>query len=131
MRILISLAVGTVLLVSAAQAAPRVHGEAKLAKAVEGRVAGEPVDCIDLRAVRSSKVIDNTAIVYKAGDTLYVNRPTNGAESLDQWDALVTKTSLSRLCSVDVVHLYDSSSRMQTGTVFLAQFVPYRRPGAN
>lgn len=132
MRNLVSLVVGTALFASvSAQAAPHADGEAKLAKAVEGRVAGEPVDCIDLRAVRSSRIIDNTAIVYKAGDTLYVNRPANGAESLDRWDALVTKTSLSRLCSVDVVHLYDSSSRMQTGTVFLGQFVPYRRAGAN
>jgi hypothetical protein len=39
----------------------------------------------------------------------------------------VTKTYGSQLCSIDVVSLYDSASRMQTGIVFLGEFVPYRK----
>jgi hypothetical protein len=80
-----------------------------------------------LRNVRSTRIIDRTAIVYQTGNTLYVNRPRNGASTLDRWDTLVTKTHSSRLCSIDVVQLYDTSSRMQTGFVFLGDFVPYRR----
>jgi hypothetical protein len=56
-----------------------------------------------------------------------VNRPRGGRESLDGWDTLVTKLHSSQLCSIDVVDLYDSSSRMQTGFVFLGEFVPYRK----
>lgn len=119
---------GTLLLAtSAAQAAPREEPEAQLARAVEGRVAGKPVDCINLRNIRSSKIINDTAIVYDAGNVVYVNRPRAGRESLDQWDTLVTKTHSSQLCSIDVVHLYDTSSRMNTGTVFLGEFVPYKK----
>jgi hypothetical protein len=102
--------------------------EAVLARALEGRVAGEPVDCINLRNIRSSQIIDDTAILYDAGGTLYVNRPRGGAESLDRFDVLVTKSFSSQLCSIDVVHLYDPVARFETGFVFLGEFVPYRKP---
>ena len=109
------------------QAATPREPEAQLAKMLEGRSAGEPVKCINLSRVRSSKIIDDTAIVYDTGSTLYVNRPDSGRQSLDQWDILVTKTHSSELCSVDTVQLYDASARMQTGVVFLGEFVPYKR----
>jgi hypothetical protein len=112
----------------AVAAAPPVEPEVKLARILEGRVAGEPVKCIQLRNIRSSTIIDDTAIVYDAGSTIYVNRPRGGRESLDQWDVLVTKLHSSELCSIDIVNLYDSSSRMQTGFVSLGEFVPYRKP---
>ena len=84
--------------------------EAQLARALEGRVAGEPVNCIDLHRVRSSRVIEGTAILYDAGGIIYVNRPRNGAEELNRFDTLVTRTPSTQLCSVDVVHTYDLSS---------------------
>lgn len=115
--------------VTPASAGPRVDPETRLARALEGRVAGEPVDCVNLGTVRSSRIIDRTAIIYEAGNTLYVNRPRAGRESLDSWDILVTRTHSSQLCSIDTVHLYDSGARMQTGLVFLGEFVPYRRVG--
>ena len=128
MRNLLSLLAGSLLLAStSAVAAPRIDPETRLAREIEGRVAGEPVDCIQLRNIRSSRIIDKTAIVYDAGGTIYVNRPRGGRESLDQWDVLVTKTHDSQLCSIDTVQLYDSSSRMLSGIVFLGEFVPYRR----
>ena len=131
MRKLIPLIAASVLLTSAnLAAAPRVEPEVRLARALEGRIAGEPVDCIQLRSIRSSRIIDDTAILYDAGSTIYVNRPRGGRESLDQWDTLVTKTHGSQLCSIDVVGLYDSGSRTRTGTVFLGEFVPYRKPRA-
>ncbi|MEA1014766.1 hypothetical protein [Sphingosinicella sp. LY1275] len=101
--------------------------EARLAQALEGRVAGEPVDCIQLRNIRSSRIIDGTAIVYQVGSTLYVNRAEGGQQSLDRDDIMVTDTRSSRLCSIDVVRLYDATARMQTGFVALGPFVPYRR----
>lgn len=110
-----------------AQAAePRDH-EAELARAIEGRVAEEPVDCIDLHRVRGTQIITDTAIVYDAGSVVYVNRPRAGADSLDRWDTLVTRLYSNRLCSIDTVRLFDTSSRMTTGVVFLGEFVPYRR----
>ena len=120
-------AVATALPATAASRSP----EEKLAREIEGRVAGDPVDCINLRNVRSSRIIPGTAIVYDAGSTIYVNRPRGGASSLDSWDVLVTKLHSSQLCSIDTVQLQDSSSRMLSGIVFLGDFVPYRKVKAN
>jgi hypothetical protein len=124
MRKLLPLIAGTLLIGGAAK--PADH-EAELARALQGRVAGEPVDCIDLHRVRSSRVITGTAIIYDAGSVLYVNRPENGARELNQWDTMVTRTPSTRLCSVDTVTMVNPGSRSFSGVVFLGDFVPYRR----
>jgi hypothetical protein len=133
MRNIPKLLLGGILLASlpaTAGAAARLDPEAKLAKSLNGRVAGEPVDCLNLRDIRSSQIIDRTAILYETrGGTIYVNRPDAGRESLDDWDILVTRTHMNRLCSIDVVDLYESGGRMWSGSVFLGQFVPYRKAG--
>jgi hypothetical protein len=112
---------------AAANAREKLTPEEQLAKLLEGRVAGEPQDCISLSTARSSQVIDKTAIVYRVGSTLWVNRPEGGAESLDDDDILVTKLSGSQLCSIDTIELRDRGSRMYSGFVSLDKFVPYRR----
>lgn len=115
-----------------AQAASDRSPAARLERIIAGRVAGQPVDCLNQQDIRSSQIIDNAAIVYETnGGTLYVNRPTSGAMSLRSGLTLVTDTHSPRLCSIDIVRLYDSGSRMQSGTVGLGPFIPYPRPARN
>ena len=122
------LTAATVLSLSvAADARPRIAPEAKLAKMLDGRVAGEPRDCIFLPSIRGSRIIDKTAIVYDAGRTLWVNRPRSGAESLDDDDILVTNLHGSSLCSIDIVSLHDRYGHFYSGFVGLGEFVPYRK----
>jgi hypothetical protein len=128
-KILLALAASAIL-AAPAVAAPRLHGEAELAKMLEGRTAGKPVDCIDLSRVQSSQIIDGTAIVYDVGRTLYVNRPRGGAESLDNWSTMVLKPFDHELCRVDTVQLIDSGSHFYKGSVFLGDFVPYTKERA-
>ena len=111
---------------ASAQAAP-VDREAQLERALEGRVAGEPVDCITVNRIRGTRIIPDTAIVYEVGNVLYVNRPRAGARSLEEMDTLISRPFSNRLCSVDTIQLYDMSARMTHGVVFLGEFVPYRR----
>lgn len=101
--------------------------EAQLAKAVAGRSEGEPVRCIRLRDIRSTQIIDRTAIVYTVGSTVYVNKPA-GAAFLRSDAVLVTDTHSSELCDIDTVKLLDSGSRMLMGSVGLSKFVPYTKP---
>lgn len=109
------------------QAKEKLTGEEQLAKLLEGRVAGEPVNCIPIRQSTDTTIIDGTAIVYRVGGTLYVNRPTN-ADLLDHDDILVTRLWGSQLCSVDTVQLHDRTTpSMWNGFVGLKQFVPYRK----
>ncbi len=106
----------------------QARGEARLARALQARTAGTPQNCIRLNMARSSEVIPGTAIVYRQGSRLWVNRP-NGAEALDGDTILVTRTTLNQLCSIDIVNLVDRTSGIWRGSVGLNQFVPYDRPG--
>ena len=121
------LAAAAIAAAPAAAAREKLAPEDRLAKLLEGRVAGEPQDCISLSTARSSQIIDKTAIVYRVGSTLWVNRPKGGAESLDDDDILVTRTTGSQLCSIDAIELRDRTSHFYTGFVSLGEFVPYRR----
>lgn len=102
--------------------------EAEVAKIVAGRTAGTPVDCVNLRDIRSTEIVTGTAIIYRMhGGTVYVNRP-DGAGLLDRDDILVTRTITNRLCSIDIVQLADRSTRFSNGSVALGEFVPYKKP---
>jgi hypothetical protein len=107
------------------------RGERQLAKILAGRVPGKPVTCINLHDIRSSQVVDGTAIVYEVGGRLYVNRPDGGAESLRSDDILVTESSTGQLCDIDIVRLVDQGSRFERGFVSLGKFIPYLRASAN
>ena len=115
--------------VDAKEKAEKTEGEVKLAKMLEGRVAGEPASCIRVGRNFNLTVIDKTALVYKSGRTLYVNLPNN-ARSLDDRDTMVRRTSLaSQLCKTDIITTIDQTSGMYTGNIMLGDFVPYRKQG--
>ena len=107
-------------------AGERLTGDQELAKLLEGRVAGEPKNCINTFAHRNQRVIDKTAVVYGSGRTIWVNVPRN-AEDLDEDDAMVVRMYGSQLCRQDIVTTIDPGSRMYSGNVFLGDFFPYTR----
>jgi hypothetical protein len=110
----------------AVEAKPRISGEERLAKLLEGRTAGRPVSCIQQMDRDNLQIIDKTALVYGSGRTLYVNRPRN-ANDIDSNDILVTRLHSSQLCRLDTVHLRDRAGGGPMGFLMLGDFVPYRR----
>ena len=101
--------------------------ERELEELLEGRVAGQPESCIYTRPNSRMRVIDNTAIVYGRGKTIYVNR-TARPENLDDRDTMVIRRfSGSQLCRQDIITTVDAFSGMYTGNIFLSDFVPYTR----
>ena len=126
MRIHSAIAAAALVLTSGTAMA-RPSPEAQLAAEIEGRVAGEPVNCIDLQRVRNTRIIENTAIVYDAGATIYVNKPRGGAKMLDEWDVMVVKPFGSQLCTPESVQLLDRNTGMVSGFVNLGEFVPYKK----
>lgn len=127
-KIAAALAAGSLLLMGvAADAKPRLTPEQQLEKALEGRVAGEPVNCIYMPRVMNTRIYDKTAIVYESGNTIWVNRPDSGASSLDDNSIMVTTPWGSQLCNVDIVRMIDRNVGFWRGSVGLGQFVPYTR----
>jgi len=105
-------------------------GEERLAKMLEGRVAGEPSNCITtMRGSSALQVVDGVALVYKAGDTLWVARPRE-RDMLRANDALIMdRFSSSRLCAIEPMRTIDRTGGYFTGVVFLEDFVPYTKAG--
>ena len=102
-------------------------GEKKLAKLIEGRVAGEPVRCIRSMPNDRLTVIDDTAYVYGRGKTIYVQK-TRHPDRIDRDDVLVQRRfSSSQLCRLDVVTAVDRFSGIFSGPIFFDDFVPYTR----
>jgi hypothetical protein len=105
------------------------QGEARLARMLEGRTAGRPVSCIDAMNSNKMQVIDEVALVYDAGKTIYVARPTD-PHMLKRNDALVMdRFSPSRLCVQEPMRTIDRTGGFPTGVVFLKDFVPYTKNG--
>ena len=115
----------------AAYAKPKMTGQEQLAKMLDGRVAGKPQSCIFTPGTGGNNmtIIDNTALVFRSGGTLWVNK-TADPKSINDNDIIVfERFSGSQLCRTDMVHTVDRMSpHMLTGVVFLSDFVPYRKP---
>ena len=97
---------------TAATAGRAEDNEAKLARMLEGRTAGEPVNCISALRSNRLEVIEHVGIVYNAGNTIYVARPTD-----------------ARQLGRDDIVVIDRYNGFTTGAVFLEDFVPYTKRG--
>ena len=124
-----SLAMSPALAEEQEDAAPQemTKGEKRLAKLLEGRVAGEPVRCIRTFANDRFTVIDRTAYVYGRGNTIYVQR-TKHPERIDDDDTLVSRRfTATQTCRLDIMTTIDRTAGFFTGAAFFEDFVPYTR----
>ena len=128
MRTIITTLLAAAALAAPAAAAPRLSPDAELSRLLAGREAGKPSKCIAPFRSVSSQIIGGTAIVYRDGGTLWVNRPRAGADALSDDDILITRQFGSQLCNVDPIRLVSRGSGFQRGFVLLGDFVPYRLP---
>lgn len=101
-------------------------------KAVEmlvGRTPREAVTCIPLRDIRSTTIVDGTAIIYKRdARRWYVSSPAGGAcPALRANRTLVTRTPTNQLCRGDIVRVIDPPGPMEYGSCGLGEFVLYAK----
>lgn len=102
-------------------------GEARLAKLLKGRVAGEPVRCIRALPSQRMTTIPGTAYVFGSGNTIYVQRTRDPAQ-IDRNDTLVSnRFNASEICRLEQRTTVDRLSGIFTGVVFFEDFVPYTR----
>ena len=110
-----------------AQEAPAAPENAELARLLEGRVAGEPTDCVPTRVNARMYIIDKTALIYDTGRTLYVNY-TRYPEVLDSNDVILIRENFPRLCQTTHIELRDPfAPGFSNGSIFLTDFIPYKR----
>ena len=113
-----------VLLPLAAACAPNPANEARDIRAPAATVTGEPVSCLSSTNIQNTKVWDDYTIDFEMrnGDT-YRNTFDNRCPGLGFEERFAYKTSISRLCSTDIITVLHSDGH-RGASCGLGQFVP-------
>ncbi len=108
-----------------------IPGGAAIAKAKDDWKAatpsGAPVDCVQINAIRETRVRDDRTIdFYMNGKQVYRNVLPQSCSQLGFEKAFSYETSLSKLCSVDIITvLYQGGGGPRRGaSCGLGQFQP-------
>ncbi|MCM8557912.1 hypothetical protein [Sphingomicrobium sediminis] len=100
---------------------------ATLEDELEGLVAGEPQNCLDINSTSRSQVIDEKTILYRRGSVRYLQVFDNRCPGLgDFGNALVIEPFGGRICSNDTARIVDTSSGIPGGICAFGPFIPYR-----
>lgn len=98
----------------------------ELSKALEGKVAGEPVSCVSSIGGRDMHAIGDNTLIYRVSkDLVYVNKLDGSCHGLSWGDTLVMRVYGSQYCRGDIAHVVNLQSGMLTGACALGDFVPY------
>lgn len=81
------------------------------------RETGQPVSCLPIQSIRESKVRSDNVIDFRTnGNKWYRNTLPNSCPSLGFEERFSYRTSISQLCSVDIIRVLQSyGGRLQEG----------------
>jgi hypothetical protein len=102
-------------------------GETDLARELAGRSAGEPRDCVSTFSRSSLTARGPQTLVYRSGDTIWVNRLRAECPGLDSWSQLVIESHGSRYCRGDRFRTREPGLGIPGPICVLDRFTPYRR----
>src|SRR5262249_19350823 len=109
-----------------AQQARSPKAEQKLAEALSGRVAGEPVKCI--REGARMRVIDDSTLIFRDRGVVYLQLPRGACRNLSKGLSLVrNSTGSTRLCSGDINSIVELSSGLGSDACIYGDFIPYNK----
>ncbi len=96
---------------------------------LDGRVAGAPVDCIDLSRINGPDIVDASTILYRQSEKrIWVTGPVGECPSLRPMDTLIVEVQGSRLCRNDLFRTVTPGLSIPSGVCRFRRFVPYDRP---
>jgi hypothetical protein len=101
-----------------------------LAKALIGRVAGEPVTCIPNYRATRMQIIDDHTILFHSNQTIYLQRPPGGCFGIgNQLNSIIHRgRGTNEYCEGDTNRLVQLNTGMDRGTCAFGPFVPYTKP---
>ena len=105
------------------------EAQQELDKALAGRVAGKPLNCIPNYRATDMQIIDDYTIIFKDGRTVYLQTPPGGCPGIANHGNILVNRPMgtSQLCSGDINHLLDPATGMQGGSCVFDEFVPYTK----
>ena len=107
------------------------NGEARLAQALAGKVAGAPMTCLPNFRGNNMEVIDSDTILFHDGGTTYVQNTNGGCYPRGNTAgyALVTnQIGGGGNCRGNIARVVDTTTRTLVATCTFNDFIPYRRP---
>ena len=102
-------------------------GEDVLSRALAGRTAGPPRNCVPIESGRSLTVVERGMILYGSGRTIWLARLRDPCPSLRRLDTLIVEPMGSQYCRGDQIRSIDPVSRIPGPVCMIDSFVPYTR----
>ena len=137
MRVLAPLMIASVALAGCGTMAPpeprTAKQEIQLRKALAGKVAGKPVDCLPSFSQSNMEVVDDNTILFHDGrNRVFVQSPRGGCSPLGSggYTLVTTLRGSSSLCRGDISRVVDLSAGMTAGSCSMDSFIPYVKPKA-
>jgi hypothetical protein len=108
-----------------------LRAENELHRALDGKVAGRPIDCLQSRTSGDMQIIDDNTILFREGRRIYVQAPRGGCAPLGSGTYTLVTHSYGGmgLCRGDIVRVFDLQGGFEVGSCSLNEFVPFERPG--
>lgn len=122
-----------VALAGIALAAPAAAGQSDRArqaldKALSGRSAGAPVDCISADHADDVQIVDDRTILYRpVGKVVWRNDLPHACPSLGPHETLAVELWGSRLCRNDRIRVVHPGMGLPGPSCALGRFTPYRK----
>jgi len=124
MRIpLLAVAIG--LIAAPAASIDRPKDAERFERAVAGKIAGAPVNCIDRRRSSDFSVAGRYAIFRASPALTYVNEMSPGCDPGLSRQALIFRSTSSQLCRGEIAEAVDPLGGASGGSCTLGEFVPY------
>ena len=94
------------------------------------KVIGEPISCVLLQNIRETRVIDDSTIDFVMRNSkVYRNTLPNRCPQLGFERAFSYSTSISQLCSVDIITVLQQAGGIRRGaSCGLGKFTPIEKP---
>jgi hypothetical protein len=105
-----------------------------LDKQLAGKVAGEPVNCLNSnsRNFNTIRVSDDIILYRASGNLVYRNTLRGSCPGLARDnDVMVIRSHGTGTCRGDFFHLVDRTSGIRGPTCVFGEFVPYRKAEGN
>jgi len=103
-------------------------GAGELASTLAGRVAGAPVDCVNVQSASGSFRAIGGALLFNEGRRLYRSDPVDGCPFLANDPIVIVETYGGRICRNDRFRTVGRGTSIPSGYCRFGAFTPYDRP---
>ena len=103
---------------------------ARLQQLIAGKVAGEPLHCLQTYRSNDMVAIDTSTLVFRDGGRVYVNRLRDPCPQLTNpsYTLITRQFGGTGLCSGQIAEVANLQTGMIAGSCVIGEFIPYTRP---